>query len=73
VRIVCPLCKRVIADAPADFGPRPFCSARCKLADLNNWLTESYRISSPLAVSDHGEDDGGHGASPSALPRGKYG
>jgi endogenous inhibitor of DNA gyrase (YacG/DUF329 family) len=23
---------------------RPFCSARCKGADLGNWATESYRI-----------------------------
>lgn len=44
VRIECPVCKRVLADAPADFGPRPFCSKRCKLVDLSNWLNETYRI-----------------------------
>ena len=57
MRIVCPLCKRVVENAPADFEPRPFCSPRCKLADLHNWLTESYRISSPLGVSDYGDTD----------------
>jgi endogenous inhibitor of DNA gyrase (YacG/DUF329 family) len=31
-------------DVPVDYGPRPFCSARCKLADLNNWFGEVYRI-----------------------------
>ena len=67
------MCKRVVEDAPADFPPRPFCSPRCKLADLNNWLSESYRISSPLAVSDYGEADGEHAASAaSRLPPGKH-
>jgi uncharacterized protein len=23
---------------------RPFCSERCKLADLGRWLSESYRV-----------------------------
>ena len=26
----------------------PFCSARCKLIDLNKWLNEDYKISTPL-------------------------
>jgi len=26
---------------------RPFCSERCKLIDLHNWLSERYRISAP--------------------------
>ena len=44
MRISCPICHRVLEDAPADFAPRPFCSARCKLVDLGNWLNEAYRI-----------------------------
>lgn len=73
MRIVCPMCKRVIEDAPPDFAPRPFCSPRCKLLDLNNWLSESYRISSPLAVSEHGEaDDEGSSSATSGLPAGKH-
>jgi endogenous inhibitor of DNA gyrase (YacG/DUF329 family) len=56
MRIVCPWCRKVVEEAPEDFPPRPFCSARCKLADLDNWLEERYRISSPLA--DHGGSDG---------------
>jgi endogenous inhibitor of DNA gyrase (YacG/DUF329 family) len=52
MRIVCPQCKRVLEDAPDDFAPRPFCSPRCKLADLGNWLGESYRISTPLTDQD---------------------
>ncbi len=27
---------------------RPFCSRRCKLLDLDNWLSGRYRISTPL-------------------------
>jgi len=57
VRIVCPLCKKLIENAPEDYAPRPFCSARCKLADLHNWLNESYRITSPLGVSEYGDTD----------------
>ena len=26
----------------------PFCSARCKAADLSKWLNEEYAISAPL-------------------------
>jgi endogenous inhibitor of DNA gyrase (YacG/DUF329 family) len=56
VRIVCPICKRVLDDAPADHPSRPFCSARCKLADLHAWLTEGYRISEPLPLDADDED-----------------
>jgi endogenous inhibitor of DNA gyrase (YacG/DUF329 family) len=67
------MCKRVVEDAPPNFPARPFCSPRCKLADLNNWLSESYRISSPLAVSDYGEGDAEQAAStPGGLPQGKH-
>ncbi len=67
------MCKRVIEDAPLDFPPRPFCSPRCKLADLHNWLSESYRISSPLAVSDNGDPDSERSSSTtSGLPPGKH-
>ena len=27
---------------------RPFCSRRCKIIDLGNWLDEVYRISVPV-------------------------
>lgn len=58
MRIDCPICKKTIEDAPQDFGPRPFCSTRCKMVDLGNWLNESYRI--PVASRETGaggEDD----------------
>ena len=39
----CPICKRETFAAGNPF--RPFCSERCKLIDLDNWLTGRYRIS----------------------------
>ena len=57
VRITCPICKTVLENAPEDAReqPRPFCSARCKLVDLGNWLNESYRI--PTAERPEGNED----------------
>lgn len=36
-----------------DFGPRPFCSWRCKQIDLGNWLSQKYVISEPLEDVEH--------------------
>jgi endogenous inhibitor of DNA gyrase (YacG/DUF329 family) len=47
----------VIEDAPADLPTRPFCSQRCKLADLHNWLSDAYRISAPLQEGDLEDDE----------------
>ncbi|MEN6629762.1 MAG: DNA gyrase inhibitor YacG [Sulfuricella sp.] len=42
----------------APFSPanpfRPFCSERCKLIDLGQWATESYRI--PLSEEETEKD-----------------
>lgn len=57
MRIVCPACKKVIEDAPVDFPPRPFCSPRCKLADLDNWLSERYVTSQPITSAVTEEDE----------------
>jgi uncharacterized protein len=56
MRIDCPICKRVLAEAPENHGPRPFCSTRCKMIDLGNWLSEAYRI--PVSSSEQGAPDG---------------
>ena len=46
-QIPCPNCgKPVVWDAQARW--RPFCSERCRLIDLGDWLGESNRISEPL-------------------------
>jgi len=57
VRITCPICKTVIEDAPAEHPYRPFCSRRCKLADLHNWLNEAYRISTPTGPGELEDDE----------------
>jgi uncharacterized protein len=44
----CPVCRRDITDGQKTF--RPFCSERCKLIDLDNWLSGRYRISTPVAA-----------------------
>lgn len=38
----CPVCERETKRKGNPF--RPFCSERCKLIDLDNWLSERYRI-----------------------------
>jgi len=56
----CPICKTVI-EAERDEQPfRPFCSQRCKLADLHNWLSGAYRISTPMQPTDLDDDEVEH-------------
>jgi endogenous inhibitor of DNA gyrase (YacG/DUF329 family) len=57
VRLTCPICKTVIEDVPPEHPTRPFCSKRCKLADLDNWLSDAYRISTPLTPGDFDDDE----------------
>lgn len=47
MRIRCPTCHRE-EDVPDTFQWRPFCSRRCKIIDLGNWLDEVYSVSLPL-------------------------
>ena len=51
------MCKTVIEDSPEELPTRPFCSKRCKLADLDNWLSDAYRISEPLRPDDLVDDE----------------
>ena len=46
---VCRVCKRELErDAPH----APFCSDRCRMADLGKWLSGDYRISRELKDAD---------------------
>lgn len=56
MRIECPICQKTIEDAPDDHGPRPFCSTRCKMVDLGNWLNDAYRIPVGRESSSPGDD-----------------
>jgi hypothetical protein len=49
----CPICKRQAAYEGNSL--RPFCSERCKLIDLDNWLAGRYRISTPVETRDRVE------------------
>ncbi|MGA8890405.1 MAG: DNA gyrase inhibitor YacG [Anaeromyxobacteraceae bacterium] len=39
----CPTCARPAEPRPAN-AAWPFCSDRCRLADLGRWMGEAYRI-----------------------------
>ncbi|QNN25057.1 tRNA (adenosine(37)-N6)-threonylcarbamoyltransferase complex ATPase subunit type 1 TsaE [Planctomycetales bacterium ZRK34] len=45
----CPSCGSSVDDAVPTF---PFCSSRCKMADLNKWFSGDYSISRPLTAED---------------------
>lgn len=48
--MLCPICHH---DAQREGNPyRPFCSERCKLIDLDNWLSGRYRIPTPAERSE---------------------
>jgi uncharacterized protein len=46
---------------PMDPATRPFCSDRCRMADLGRWLSEDYRVpgGEPEAALDDEGGDGG--------------
>ncbi|MTD33387.1 DNA gyrase inhibitor YacG [Paludibacterium sp. dN 18-1] len=46
----CPTCQAPVRWEVAS-RYRPFCSERCKLIDLGQWATESYRVLKPRRSS----------------------
>ena len=46
----CPICKQNVAWEGNPF--RPFCSERCKLIDLDNWLEGRYRLVSRVDTEE---------------------
>lgn len=54
MRMNCPICKAVTT---WEENPhRPFCSERCKMHDLGNWVTGKYRVEGEEASSDVSAD-----------------
>ncbi len=45
--VPCPTCGKPVPWSAASRW-RPFCSERCRLIDLGDWLDENHRISEPL-------------------------
>ena len=52
--VSCPQCKKP-ALWSSDNPYRPFCSERCKMIDLGEWASESYRI--PVEENKQQPDD----------------
>lgn len=51
----CPKCRKNFeVQQPAVL---PFCSVRCKMADLHGWLSEDYSVPTNLEVDPDGEED----------------
>jgi endogenous inhibitor of DNA gyrase (YacG/DUF329 family) len=52
-RVKCPRCGKETEASENPF--RPFCSERCKLIDLGNWVSGTYRISDKEGTEDDSE------------------
>ena len=50
----CPICRRPLPSGQPT-ATHPFCSARCKLVDLGNWLGDRYVIAGPSVDESSGE------------------
>ncbi len=49
MRHKCPTCKKHFNVSAEQAKYLPFCSERCKLIDLGEWLEAGYTITTPLA------------------------
>ncbi len=54
---VCPHCEKAFAVTEENHPYRPFCSRRCKMADLGRWLQEKYVVEGEHAANDVKMDD----------------
>lgn len=52
---ICPTCKGRSAAYPENRA-HPFCSKRCKLADLSNWFQERYAVAAEPAPDESNDD-----------------
>lgn len=65
----CPTCKSEHTPTAAAKKLGPFCSPRCQLIDLGQWLAEEYRIpDSNTAVTDEELEELAQAAEASAAP-----
>ncbi|UCH50306.1 MAG: DNA gyrase inhibitor YacG [Betaproteobacteria bacterium] len=53
----CPQCGKPLAWDTAN-ASRPFCSERCKMIDLGQWASETYRIPTGVNQSSSSDDSG---------------
>jgi len=52
--MTCPICKKEVALGDPEF---PFCGERCRIIDLGNWASETYRIPVERQDPDPEPDD----------------
>ena len=52
----CPRCKTLLPHT--NVPTFPFCSDRCRLLDLNNWIEGKYTVSRPIDPTDEEEEGG---------------
>jgi len=52
----CPICKKKVKLGSPEY---PFCSERCRTADLANWATGRYVVSEPADTDDSQIEDEG--------------
>ena len=60
IRGRCPTCRQEVAYVPEDAEAAalfPFCSERCRLADLDKWFEEEYRLERPATEADLEQED----------------
>ena len=54
--VQCPICRG--ASEHREHNPVfPFCSERCRMIDLGNWLGETYRIPTRESPDEHAVED----------------
>ncbi|MBI2970359.1 MAG: DNA gyrase inhibitor YacG [Gammaproteobacteria bacterium] len=52
----CPTCRKPLSSGAGDPRWRPFCSERCRLIDLGNWMNGSHRIAADDAYCPPEQD-----------------
>lgn len=52
--LLCPICRRSFESSSS--AVLPFCGDRCRLVDLNRWLSEDYPFPSQRRNDDEDED-----------------
>ena len=57
MRARCPNCKSEVVVESVEAAPHfPFCGERCRMADLDRWFTEEYRVSREIHGTAETED-----------------
>ena len=59
--MICPICKKTVTESAPEF---PFCGERCRLIDLGNWASGTYKISLPLRDEEPPDLPSGFSESP---------